>query len=157
LSATTTLAEGLVDLLVGPVPRDDVHRMRRVELFVLSDGIIERQVDLRLDLQRVQVCDEILRRLLVRFRLHRLDDLPLGGHAGVGRRAGWVGHLVQDDLGLVAVGEADLVDIIRRRDCREVGLGEGRLAERVVLLRLLVDEQREPAEDHDTPDDELVP
>ena len=56
---------------------------------------------------------------------------------------------LDDDLALVAVGDAYLVDVVRGADGRQIGRGGRRAAEGFVLLGLLVDEGAEEPEDDD--------
>src|SRR5262249_3061594 len=96
------------------------------------------------DLQLLEVVDERLDVVLVGEGGHRLRDHPL------------VVLLLEDDLALVAVGDAELVDVVRALDLRKV---RGRLlrgSELLILLRLLPDEEREPPEHEHTDDDSLV-
>ena len=123
------LAEDLVDLLVGALPRDDVHAVRRVEVLVLLHVVVELQVDLGLDLELLQVGDDVLGRLLVGLRRHGLDGQTPSAPPSASAITPGPATFCEDDLALVAVRDADLVDVLGGADGREVLGRDRRLAQ----------------------------
>ncbi len=112
--------------------------LRRREVVVLAGVLRRRGRDDLLRLEVLQVLHDLVDVRLVARGLDRLRDRPL------------FALLLEDDLTLLAVGDAHLVDVVGRLDLGQLSRRRGRRTDLLVLVLRVIDRAAEAGEDHDT-------